>query len=63
VIQGHLFATHPVGRPIFSGGLTGPEGSLFILPTLALTAAVILFILPRTRDIGPPAIARAASLD
>jgi membrane protease YdiL (CAAX protease family) len=48
VAQGRLFATHPVGRPILSGGLTGPEGSLFILPILALTAAVILLTLPRT---------------
>jgi hypothetical protein len=27
--EGHLFATHPVGKPILSGGLTGPEGSVF----------------------------------
>jgi membrane protease YdiL (CAAX protease family) len=49
VVQDHLFNTHPEGRPIFSGGLTGPEGSLFILPILALTAAVILLTLPSTR--------------
>jgi membrane protease YdiL (CAAX protease family) len=49
VVQGHLLGTHPVGRPIFSGGLTGPEGSLFILPTLAFTAAVILLTLPKVR--------------
>jgi hypothetical protein len=49
VVQGHLFHTHPEGRPIFSGGLTGPEGSLFILPIVALTAAVILLTLPNAR--------------
>ena len=49
MIQGHLFATRPVGRPIYSGGLTGPEGSLFILPILALTAGVIWLTLPRAQ--------------
>ena len=34
VIQGHLFSTHPVGRPLFSGGLTGPEGSILSCPSL-----------------------------
>jgi membrane protease YdiL (CAAX protease family) len=43
-----LFLTHPVGSPIFSGGLTGPEGSIVILPTIALVALVIRFTLPRT---------------
>jgi len=46
MIQGHLFATHPAGRVLLSGGLTGPEGSLFILPIVALTAAVIVLMLP-----------------
>jgi len=49
MVQGHLFRTHPVGSPIFSGGLTGPEGSLFILAILALCAVVILLTLPRAR--------------
>ncbi len=59
VAQGHLFATHPVGRALLSGGLTGPEGSLFILPILALTAAVILLTLPKVHPNGPPASANA----
>jgi hypothetical protein len=49
MVQGHLFHTQPEGRPIFSGGLTGPEGSIFVLLILALTATVILFTLPDTR--------------
>lgn len=50
MVQHHLFATHPVGRPIFSGGATGPEGSLAIVPVLALVAAVILLTLkPETQ--------------
>lgn len=48
MVKGHLFATHPVGRPYLSGGLTGPEGSLFLLPVMMAGAAVILFTLPRT---------------
>ena len=48
MIEGHLIGTHPAGRPILSGGLTGPEGSIFILPIIALTATLILLTLPRT---------------
>jgi hypothetical protein len=55
IIKGHLFATHPAGRVLFSGGLTGPEGSLFILPIVGLTAAVIVFTLPRVHHDDPPA--------
>lgn len=47
-VQHRLLATHPVGRPLLSGGATGPEGSLFILPVMALIVAVIVFTLPRT---------------
>jgi hypothetical protein len=48
-VQHRLLATHPVGRPIFSGGTTGPECSIFIVPTLALVVLIILFALPRGR--------------
>ena len=49
ISAGRLFATHPVGRPILSGGLTGPEGSLFVVPVLALaTAAIVLTLRRRT---------------
>ena len=46
-IQHHLLATHPAGKPILSGGTTGPEGSIFIVAILALITAIILFTLPR----------------
>jgi membrane protease YdiL (CAAX protease family) len=49
MVQHHLLASHPVGRPILSGGATGPEGSLFILAIVTLIALIILFTLPRTR--------------
>ncbi len=45
--QHHLLATHPVGKPILSGGATGPEGSIFIVPILALIAVIIILTLPR----------------
>ncbi|HEY0263763.1 MAG TPA: type II CAAX endopeptidase family protein [Granulicella sp.] len=48
MVSHRLLATHPAGTPLMSGGATGPEGSLYILPTLALVAAVIVLTLPRT---------------
>jgi membrane protease YdiL (CAAX protease family) len=39
VMQGHLLAAHPTGNPLWSGGATGPEASLFLLPLLILMAA------------------------
>jgi membrane protease YdiL (CAAX protease family) len=46
--QHHLLATHPVGKPILSGGTTGPEGSIFILGILAVIMVIILITLPHT---------------
>jgi len=47
MVQHHLLATHPVGKPLLCGGATGPEGSIFVLPLLALLCIIILFTLPR----------------
>ena len=47
--QHHLFATHPVGPLVLSGGSTGPEGSIFILAILAIFALIIVSTLPRAR--------------
>lgn len=44
-----LFATHPVGKPLLSGGATGPEGSIYVLLVLALLTVIILTLLPRPR--------------
>jgi membrane protease YdiL (CAAX protease family) len=49
MIQNHLLATHPVGKPILSGGATGPEGSLFIVVILVLVSIIIVLTLPRTQ--------------
>ena len=48
MIRFHLLASHPQGKPLLSGGLTGPEGSLLILPTTALIALAILLTLRHT---------------
>jgi membrane protease YdiL (CAAX protease family) len=48
MVQHHLLATHPLGRVIFSGGATGPEGSIFILGVLVLIVLIIFFTLPDT---------------
>jgi hypothetical protein len=52
IAQGRLFAAHPLGRPILSGGLTGPEGSAFILPIVLLSAGAILLTAPRSTEVN-----------
>jgi membrane protease YdiL (CAAX protease family) len=47
MVEHHLLATHPVGKPLLSGGATGPEGSIFVLAVLTLITLIILFTLPR----------------
>jgi uncharacterized protein len=47
MMQGHLLLTHPVGATLLSGGPTGPEGSVLIVPTLLLTLVIIHRTLPR----------------
>jgi uncharacterized protein len=49
MVQHHLLATHPEGKPLLSGGTTGPEGSIFILAALALASLIIVFTLPKAR--------------
>ncbi len=56
---GHILSTHPVGPAWRSGGATGPEGSIFVIPALLLIALVIHVTLPRrpyplTTDQAPP---------
>jgi uncharacterized protein len=52
MVQHHLLRTYPVGKPILSGGATGPEGSIFIVAILALVSLIIVFTLPRTHHGG-----------
>jgi len=48
MVQNHLLATHPVGKPVLSGGATGPEGSIFVIAILVLVTIVIVFTLPHS---------------
>ncbi len=40
---GRLFNTHPIGNPLLSGGTDGPEGSIYVIPTLLLVVVIIRF--------------------
>lgn len=42
-----LLSTHPTGPTLLSGGLTGPEGSIFVLPIMLLITIVAALTLPR----------------
>jgi len=46
LMQGRLFATHASGKPIFSGGTVGPEGSVLCIPIFLLAIAVLFFTHP-----------------
>jgi hypothetical protein len=48
MVQHHLLAARPVGKPVLSGGATGPEGSIMTLVIMALTILIILFSLHQT---------------
>jgi membrane protease YdiL (CAAX protease family) len=50
---GRLFQTHVAGRPLLSGGVDGPEGSLLCVPVLLLVAVAIRFT---TRSGPQPAL-------
>jgi hypothetical protein len=48
LIHGHLFSVHPEGNILWSGGSTGPEGSLMIIPLLLVIAFLMWIIWRRT---------------
>lgn len=39
--QGHLYSVHPLGNILWSGGKTGPEGSILIVPLLVVMAILM----------------------
>jgi uncharacterized protein len=41
ITQGHLLRSRVSGQPLWSGGLTGPEGSLLMLPLLIVIAVLM----------------------
>lgn len=58
LVQGRLMQSHPAGKLLLSGGATGPEGSVFILPLLVAVAVVALLLQGNER--GEPANASGA---
>ena len=54
MVQHHLLAAHPQGKPLLSGGTTGPEGSILIVGVLAFGTLVVFFTLPRGHYYDPP---------
>jgi hypothetical protein len=54
-----LLSTSPVGRALWSGGTDGPEGSLLVIPAVALILAILLVFYERRRmaaeAVGAPA--------
>ena len=42
LVQGHLYAEHPAGRTLWSGGATGPEGSLLVIPLLGVITILMI---------------------
>lgn len=47
--QGHFLASSPVGNPLWSGGTSGPEGSLLVLPAILLLLVLLLLLYGRGR--------------
>jgi membrane protease YdiL (CAAX protease family) len=43
VSVGRLFITHPQGKPLLSGGTTGPEGSVLVILPLLATIIILRF--------------------
>jgi hypothetical protein len=41
IAKGHLYGEHAVGPALWSGGATGPEGSLIVLPLLVIIALLM----------------------
>jgi uncharacterized protein len=51
IAKGHLFSEHPVGKLLWSGGATGPEGSILVAPLLLLiVVAMVAWWGPRVRS-------------
>jgi len=61
VASGHLFATHPSGRLIWSGGPTGPEGGVYVIPTLAVIALGVWIAWSASARRKEPAVILVAS--
>jgi membrane protease YdiL (CAAX protease family) len=52
VAKGHLLSTTPTGSALWSGGTTGPEGSLLILPVVLLLLAALVVVYGRRKPVS-----------
>jgi uncharacterized protein len=43
ISAGRLFHTHPAGNPLLSGGIDGPEGSIYVIPIMVLAVLIIRY--------------------
>jgi uncharacterized protein len=59
ISQGSLFTAHPVGHVLLSGGATGPEGSVLVIPVL-IVVVVLMWAWWGRRKIKTPFAGRAA---
>jgi len=57
---GRLFQTHIAGKPLLSGGVDGPEGSVLCIPVLLLVVLIVRFT---TRPGEQPPLEAAPPLD
>ncbi|HEX7656913.1 MAG TPA: type II CAAX endopeptidase family protein [Sphingomonas sp.] len=47
ISEGHLLISHATGSALLSGGTTGPEGSILVVPVLLATLVLIWKTMPR----------------
>jgi membrane protease YdiL (CAAX protease family) len=47
VSKGHLLVTRPIGAKLLSGGTTGPEGSILVVPVVLVAIAIVWKTTPR----------------
>jgi len=61
VAQGHLFSEHPTGPLLWTGGATGPEGSLLVVP-LIFIIALLMWLWWGRRGVESPFRKRPAAI-
>ncbi len=62
VMKGHLFAAHPQGNAIWSGGSTGPEGSMLIVFLLVIIAVLMWAVWHNRRSVAVPEVEEGGKL-
>ena len=51
--RGHYLTTSPAGNALLSGGASGPEGSLLVLPVILLLLLALLVLYARRQPVAP----------